>query len=318
MTHPDVLQAFVIGVPDARTNEAAVAYVIPRPGAALTDDALIAHCRGRIASFKVPRHVRIVADVPRTPGPHGDKVQKGKLRELFLAESAGSGARAEGAWRLTSRRPPRPRHIRTICVWMVSESRRPLASVTRVCQTWVRLPRWSGVDSARTTPSRPAAKKLVLDSSVVVPAPGGRFRTVAVAPIVSASAISVPPCRLPPTVRISSRMTQLGDDAVRRRLDDAHAQEIGQRALEPLGDLGGIDLHGLHLRKWVRFIVHDGRRPMGRNYPAGSGRGALAAPGPRARRRWRAFQDRQDPEAEKANPHEKHAMVAHAATTYQP
>ena len=35
---------------------------------------------------------------------------------------------------------------------MVSESRRPLASVTRVCQTWVRLPRWSGVDSARTTP----------------------------------------------------------------------------------------------------------------------------------------------------------------------
>ena len=31
---PDVLQAFVIGVPDPRTNEAAVAYVIPRPGAA--------------------------------------------------------------------------------------------------------------------------------------------------------------------------------------------------------------------------------------------------------------------------------------------
>ena len=95
MTHPAVLQAFVIGVPDARTNEAAVAYVIPRPGAALTEDALIAHCRGRIASFKVPRHVRIVADVPRTPGPHGDKVQKGKLRELFLAESAGSGGRPE-------------------------------------------------------------------------------------------------------------------------------------------------------------------------------------------------------------------------------
>ena len=95
MTHPDVLQAFVIGVPDARTNEAAVAYVIPRPGAALAEDALIAHCRGRIASFKVPRHVRIVADVPRTPGPHGDKVQKGKLRELFLAESAADDARSE-------------------------------------------------------------------------------------------------------------------------------------------------------------------------------------------------------------------------------
>jgi len=85
-THPKVLQAFVIGVPDARTNEAAVAYVIPRPDAAVTEDELIAYCRGRIASFKVPRHVRVVADVPRTPSPHGDKVQKARLREMFLAE----------------------------------------------------------------------------------------------------------------------------------------------------------------------------------------------------------------------------------------
>jgi len=82
-----VLQAFVIGVPDARTNEAAVAYVIPRPGVDLDGEDVIAHCKGRIASFKVPRHVRIVADVPRTPGPHGDKVQKTKLRERFLAET---------------------------------------------------------------------------------------------------------------------------------------------------------------------------------------------------------------------------------------
>ena len=86
MTHPNVLQAFVIGVPDPRTNEAAVAYVIPRPGTALAEDEVIAHCKGRIASFKVPRHVRIVGDVPRTPGPHGDKAQKAKLREMFLAE----------------------------------------------------------------------------------------------------------------------------------------------------------------------------------------------------------------------------------------
>jgi fatty-acyl-CoA synthase len=85
-THPKVLQAFVIGVPDPRTNEAAVAYVIPRPGATVTEGEVIAHCRGRIASFKVPRHVRVVADVPRTPGPHGDKVQKARLREMFLGE----------------------------------------------------------------------------------------------------------------------------------------------------------------------------------------------------------------------------------------
>jgi fatty-acyl-CoA synthase len=88
MTHPGVLQAFVIGVPDPRTNEAAVAYAIPRRGAVLTEAALRAHCRGRIASFKIPRHFRIVDDVPRTPGPHGDKVQKARLREQFLGESA--------------------------------------------------------------------------------------------------------------------------------------------------------------------------------------------------------------------------------------
>lgn len=87
MTHPKVLQAFVIGIPDPRTNEAAVAYVIPRPGVGLTEAEVIAHCEGRIASFKMPRHVRIVADVPRTSGPHGDKAQKAKLREMFLGSA---------------------------------------------------------------------------------------------------------------------------------------------------------------------------------------------------------------------------------------
>ena len=86
MTHPTVSQAFVIGVPDPKLNEAAVAYVIPKPGEHLSEADVIAHCKGKIASYKVPRHVRIVDDVPRTPGPHGDKVQKARLRELFLAE----------------------------------------------------------------------------------------------------------------------------------------------------------------------------------------------------------------------------------------
>ncbi len=90
MTHPKVLQAFVVGVPDPRMNEAAVAYVIPRAGESPTEAELIAHCRGKIASYKVPRAVRVVGDVPRTPGPHGDKVQKARLREMFLAEPEGA------------------------------------------------------------------------------------------------------------------------------------------------------------------------------------------------------------------------------------
>lgn len=83
MTHPKVAQAFVVGVPDARLGEVAVAFVIPRAGETVTDTEIEEHGRGRLASFKVPRRV-FVDDVPRTPGPHGDKVQKTKLREQAL------------------------------------------------------------------------------------------------------------------------------------------------------------------------------------------------------------------------------------------
>ncbi len=86
MSYPKVSQAFVIGVPDPKMNEAAVAFVIPKPGESVTEAEIVAHCKGKIASYKVPRHVRVVDDVPRTHGPHGDKVQKAKLREMFLAE----------------------------------------------------------------------------------------------------------------------------------------------------------------------------------------------------------------------------------------
>jgi fatty-acyl-CoA synthase len=86
MAHPAVAQAFVVGVPDPTTNEAAVAYVIPRDGATPTEDDIKQFCRGRIASFKIPRAVRVVRDVPRTPSAHGDKVQRIKLREQALRE----------------------------------------------------------------------------------------------------------------------------------------------------------------------------------------------------------------------------------------
>jgi fatty-acyl-CoA synthase len=94
VTHPEVGQAFVVGVPDPRLGEVPVAYVIPRPGAAPTEAEVVAHCRGRLASYKVPRHVFVVPDVPRTPGPHGDKVQRAELRAdalRLLAAGADAG-----------------------------------------------------------------------------------------------------------------------------------------------------------------------------------------------------------------------------------
>jgi fatty-acyl-CoA synthase len=79
--HPAVQQVAVVSYPDARLSEVAVAFVQRVPGAAVTEDELIASCRGRIASFKIPRHVLFMEDLPMTSS---GKVQKTTLRERAL------------------------------------------------------------------------------------------------------------------------------------------------------------------------------------------------------------------------------------------
>ncbi len=62
--HPEVLRAAVVGRPDPYWSEAVTAFVIPRPGAAPEPDAVIAFCRERLAGFKVPKALHVVADLP--------------------------------------------------------------------------------------------------------------------------------------------------------------------------------------------------------------------------------------------------------------
>jgi fatty-acyl-CoA synthase len=81
MGHPAVNLAAVVSYPDARLSEVAVAFVRCEAGQALSEDAVLAHCRGRIASFKIPRHVFFVDDFPWTSS---GKIQKVKLREEAL------------------------------------------------------------------------------------------------------------------------------------------------------------------------------------------------------------------------------------------
>lgn len=86
-THPAVALAQVVGLPDDRLGEVPVAFLELRAGMAATEQDIIDFCRGSIAGFKVPRHVRFVTEWPMS----ATKVRKPDLRDR-LAEEFGTGA----------------------------------------------------------------------------------------------------------------------------------------------------------------------------------------------------------------------------------
>ena len=83
-THPEVMECAAIGVPSELTEEDVLVCVVPRDGTALTPKALAAWCEGRMARFMVPRYLRFLPGLPKTPT---DKVEKFRLRELGTAEA---------------------------------------------------------------------------------------------------------------------------------------------------------------------------------------------------------------------------------------
>jgi fatty-acyl-CoA synthase len=82
--HPAVGVAQVVGVADDKYGEVPAAFIELAPGAALTEEEVVAHCRAGLASFKVPRHVRFVTEWPMS----STKVQTFRLREQLEAELA--------------------------------------------------------------------------------------------------------------------------------------------------------------------------------------------------------------------------------------
>jgi fatty-acyl-CoA synthase len=82
-THPDILDAQVIGVPDPRYGEELCAWVRLRPGASqLTAEALRDYATGKLAHYKIPRYVHVVDEFPMTVT---GKVRKVEMRERSVA-----------------------------------------------------------------------------------------------------------------------------------------------------------------------------------------------------------------------------------------
>jgi acyl-CoA synthetase (AMP-forming)/AMP-acid ligase II len=76
--HGSVLEAAVVGRPDERWGEVPVAFVVLHRGEDVSADALIEHCRARLAKFKVPKAVHFIDALPRNPS---GKVLKRELRK---------------------------------------------------------------------------------------------------------------------------------------------------------------------------------------------------------------------------------------------
>jgi fatty-acyl-CoA synthase len=82
-SHPAVLEVQVIGVPDERYGEEVMAWIKLREGQAATAEEIREFCRGKIAHYKIPRHVRFVDGFPMTVT---GKVQKFLMRETSVRE----------------------------------------------------------------------------------------------------------------------------------------------------------------------------------------------------------------------------------------
>lgn len=81
--HPDVLEAAVVGLPDHYRGESVGAFVVLRPGSQMDPNSLVAYCRQQMAAYKVPRHVRIMEELPKTT--------TGKILRRVLRAAASDG-----------------------------------------------------------------------------------------------------------------------------------------------------------------------------------------------------------------------------------
>jgi acyl-CoA synthetase (AMP-forming)/AMP-acid ligase II len=81
-THPAVFEVCVVAVPDEKWGEAIKAVVVLKPGAEVTAEALIAHCEKFLSSFKKPRSIDFVPELPKNPN---GKIAKRLVKDFYWA-----------------------------------------------------------------------------------------------------------------------------------------------------------------------------------------------------------------------------------------
>jgi fatty-acyl-CoA synthase len=78
-----VRAAQIVGIPDRKYGEELCAWIKLKPGATVTADEIVAFCKGEIAHFKIPRHIKFVDSFPMTVT---GKIQKFIIREEMIRE----------------------------------------------------------------------------------------------------------------------------------------------------------------------------------------------------------------------------------------
>ena len=78
MTHPEILEAAAIPVPDRIRGEEVKIYVVANPGSTLSYEEIIRFCEENMGAFKVPRYIEFRSSLPKTPS---ERVQKEKLKK---------------------------------------------------------------------------------------------------------------------------------------------------------------------------------------------------------------------------------------------